>query len=93
MELKKSILIFVVLFSCLFKNFCYADTDYNPNNFGYQDYSYVFNRYDIDIIVNENNTFYITESITAVFNEPKHFAKILLGKTSTLLLNLRTTAL
>lgn len=35
-------------------------------------YDYVIDRYNIDIIVNENNTFDITETITAYFNIPKH---------------------
>ncbi|MDO5481209.1 MAG: DUF2207 domain-containing protein, partial [Candidatus Saccharibacteria bacterium] len=33
---------------------------------------YTINKYNIDIIVNENNTFDITETITAFFNTPKH---------------------
>lgn len=39
---------------------------------------YVIDAYDIDVIVNKNNTFDITEHITAYFNQPKHgiFRKI-----------------
>ncbi len=33
---------------------------------------YTIESYDIDIIVNENNTFDITEKITAYFNTEKH---------------------
>ena len=33
---------------------------------------YVIDSYDIKIVVNENNTFDITESITAYFNTSKH---------------------
>ncbi len=39
---------------------------------------YTIKNYNIDVIVNENNTFDITETITAYFNVPKHgiFRKI-----------------
>ncbi len=33
---------------------------------------YTINKYDVNIVVNENNTFDITERITAYFNIPKH---------------------
>ena len=33
---------------------------------------YTIDRYDIDVVVNENNTFDITEEITATFNVAKH---------------------
>ena len=44
----------------------------------YQNYDYVLNKYDINISVNENNTFFIKESIGATFNISKHgiFRKI-----------------
>lgn len=42
-----------------------ADDDYSS-------YDYVIDSYDIDIVVNENNTFDITENITAYFNVNKH---------------------
>lgn len=46
---------------------------YTPSkNSLYNSYEYVIDKYDIDIIVNENNTLDITESITAYFNIPKH---------------------
>lgn len=38
----------------------------------YQSYDYVIDQYNIDIVVNENNTLDITEDITAYFNTPKH---------------------
>jgi uncharacterized membrane protein YgcG len=41
-------------------------------NSAYRNYDYVINAYDINIKVNENNTFDITENITAYFNIPKH---------------------
>lgn len=42
------------------------------NNYQYSYYDYVIDKYDINIIVNENNTFDITETITAYFNVSKH---------------------
>ena len=41
-------------------------------NYQYSDYDYVIDKYDINIKVNENNSFDITETITAYFNKPKH---------------------
>ena len=38
----------------------------------YASYDYVIDKYDINIVVNENNTFDITEKITAYFNTRKH---------------------
>mgnify|MGYP004466444011 CR=1 FL=1 len=38
----------------------------------YNSYDYVIDKYNIDIIVNENNTLDITETITAYFNVAKH---------------------
>lgn len=38
----------------------------------YSSYGYVIDKYDVNIVVNENNTFDITETITAYFNVPKH---------------------
>ncbi len=42
------------------------------------EYEYVIDNYDIDMIVNEDNTFDITEKITVYFNVPQHgiFRKI-----------------
>lgn len=41
-------------------------------NYQYSSYDYVIDKYDINIVVNENNTFDITETITAYFNVAKH---------------------
>lgn len=41
-------------------------------NADYSNYAYLLDRYDIAVIVNENNTFDITEKIGAYFNSPKH---------------------
>ena len=38
----------------------------------YSSYDYVIDNYDVNIMVNSNNTFDITETITAYFNTPKH---------------------
>ena len=38
----------------------------------YKTMDYVIDSYDVDIVVNENNTFDITETITAYFNVSKH---------------------
>ena len=38
----------------------------------YSYYDYVLDKYDINIKVNEDNTFDVVETITAYFNEPKH---------------------
>ncbi len=35
-------------------------------------YDYIIENYDIDMVVNEDNTFDITEKITAYFNVAKH---------------------
>ena len=41
-------------------------------NYQYSNYDYVIDKYAVNIKVNENNSFDITETITAYFNEPKH---------------------
>ena len=41
-------------------------------DYDYDSYDYVIDKYDVNIIVNENNTFDITETITVNFNESKH---------------------
>ena len=38
----------------------------------FSEYDYVIDAYDINIVVNENNSFDITETIIAYFNVPKH---------------------
>lgn len=48
-------------------------TQYTPSvEANFKSYPYVIDKYDIDIVVNENNTFDITETITAYFNEQRH---------------------
>lgn len=47
------------------------DNSSNENSM-YNSYDYVIDKYDVNIVVNENNTFDITETITAYFNVPKH---------------------
>ncbi len=48
-----------------------SDTTPSKNN-KYDFHSYVIDKYDINVIVNENNTLDITEKITAYFNVEKH---------------------
>lgn len=51
----------------------YSDNNYNNNYSNYNSNSeYTLNSYDINIIVNENNTLNITEKIDAYFNVKKH---------------------
>ncbi len=48
-------------------------TDNTPSkNYQYTSYDYVIDEYDINIVVNENNTLDITENITAYFNVARH---------------------
>ena len=48
-------------------------TNLTPSeNDRYSYYDYVIDKYDVKIIVNENNTFDITETISAYFNVSKH---------------------
>lgn len=42
------------------------------SNASYSDYDYVIDKYDINVVVNENNTFDITENLTVYFNRSKH---------------------
>ena len=51
----------------------------------YNSYDYIIDNYNIDIVVNEDNTFNITEKICAIFNQPKHgiYRKIPLRNTVT----------
>ena len=49
-----------------------SNTTIPSKNSNYSSYEYVIDKYDINIIVNENNTFDITETITAYFNVSKH---------------------
>lgn len=43
-----------------------------PNKVSASTYDYTIEKYDINMVVNENNTFDITETITTNFNIPKH---------------------
>lgn len=64
----------------------YPSEDLTPSmNDLYIYYEYVIDKYDVNIIVNENNTLDITETITANFAEPKHgiFRTIPLSNTIT----------
>jgi hypothetical protein len=51
-----------------------STSSYNTpsKNYQYSTYDYVIDKYDVNIVVNENNTFDITETITAYFNVSKH---------------------
>lgn len=50
-----------------------SSNSYTPSaNNKYASYDYVIDQYDVNMIVGENNTFDITETITAYFNVPKH---------------------
>ena len=76
----KNMFLFVVIsliVSLLCPTFVNAQTD-NVNSAEislheeYSYYNYVIERYHVDIKVNENNTYDITENISAYFNMPKH---------------------
>ncbi len=48
-------------------------TNITPSESGrYNSYDYVIDKYDVNIVVNENNSLDITETITAYFNVAKH---------------------
>ncbi len=74
------ILLFFVLFYPVKINAVTNDysSSYDTENLtpsqiiSYRSYDYVIDKYDVNIVVNENNTFDITESISAYFNSPKH---------------------
>lgn len=61
---------------CYYQLFIDTDNDLyytTPSkNRNYSSYDYVIDKYDVNIKVNENNTFDIIETITAYFNKPKH---------------------
>lgn len=50
----------------------FNDSNQNNSDQMSKTYDYNIQKYDIQMIVNENNTFDITETITAYFNKPKH---------------------
>lgn len=76
-----SFVILIVGSSMFINDNVSALSTYNINKY----YDYILNSYDINIIVNENNTLEITEKIGAYFNVDKHgiFRKIPLKNTVT----------
>ena len=69
---KKYILIILFIFLIIFIPNIKA-LNYTPSEIdNYKYYPYVIDKYNVDIIVNENNTLDITETITAYFNVSKH---------------------
>lgn len=72
--IKRSFLFIIVVLSLVlfFPSNTYASTDKTSYNGSYKYYEYVIKNYDVDIVVNENNTFDITETIDAYFKFPKH---------------------
>lgn len=50
----------------------YSNAISDKKKYIYSNYDYVIDNYKIDMIVNEDNTFDITETITAYFDVPKH---------------------
>lgn len=79
-NIKKIIFLAVVIISLviIYPLNTYAISDYGlvsltpSKNDDYSSYDYVIDKYDINIIVNENNTFDVTETIDTYFNVPKH---------------------
>lgn len=66
----------IVIIAATFALFFFSNTvsaNQKPSEISkYKSKDYVIDKYDIDIKVNENNTFDITETIEAYFNVPKH---------------------
>lgn len=79
-KLRKVILVITIIISLLiiYPSNTYATSLYNSvtltpsKNETYSSYDYVIDKYDINIVVNENNTFDVTEVIDTYFNVPKH---------------------
>ena len=79
-NIKKIIFLAVVIISLviIYPLNTYAISDYDlvsltpSKNDDYSSYDYVIDKYDINIIINENNTFDVTETIDTYFNVPKH---------------------
>ncbi len=80
---KKLSIYLLIVISAMFINVLnvFALDDVNQDNVDvntttesslYDSYDYVIDKYDVNIIVNENNTFDITETITVDFNTLKH---------------------
>ena len=72
----KIILITVISIVCIYPFNTNALDNYMTNttseNSLYSAYNYVIDNYDVELIVNENNTFDLTEKITVYYNVPKH---------------------
>lgn len=72
----KIILITVISIVCIYPFNTNALDNYMTNTTGenslYSAYNYVIDNYDVELIVNENNTFDLTEKITVYYNVPKH---------------------
>lgn len=69
----KKLLLSVALVIGFLPSFVFAEESYKFDTYSYNNnYDYVINKYDVNIKVNENNTFDITENITAYFNTEKH---------------------
>ena len=64
--------IFIIFVLFIFPNSVFGISEKPSENSIYKHYDYVIDSYDINIVVNENNTFDITENITTYFNAPKH---------------------
>ena len=70
----KILLILIVSISSFmfFASSAKAISNTPSKNSNYNYYDYVIDNYDINVVVNENNTFDITETITTYFNVDKH---------------------
>ena len=66
--MKRILLLIITIISLIYPKSIHAEN----TSYGYYDLEYTIDKYDINIIVNENNTMDVTETITANFIEPKH---------------------
>jgi len=66
-------LVLTVVFTLFFTAVVLGvNTNRISNDSSYTNYEYVIDFYDVNIVVNEDNSFDITETINAYFNYPKH---------------------
>jgi len=66
-------LVLTVVFTMSFTTVVLGvNTNRISNDSSYTNYEYVIDFYDVNIVVNEDNSFDITETINAYFNYPKH---------------------
>lgn len=66
-------LVLTVVFTLFFTTVVLGvNTNRISNDSSYTKYEYVIDFYDVNIVVNEDNSFDITETINAYFNYPKH---------------------